>query len=1473
MRALGFVRMTAVLVAALVLAGLPAAPALGPSPVVFAAESADTTAVSGDATTTQPSSSSSDRLEEIEAWRSRTSRTWRLADGSFETELSTGSVHYPDGQGGWAPIDNRLVATASGWRNAANRYDATLPASAPGAVRVDAGGAWVSFALEDAADVAGSVSGATATYADVRAGVDLALTATADGLKEELVLADAAAASSFSFLVRAGGARPQLASDRSVRFVDAAGRQLFAFAAPFMVDAVDATSHRFDVALKPAGDAFRLTVTADPSWLDDPVRAWPVTVDPTVTLSPSQDCYLLTSDETQRCGTDALRVFADSAGTVRRSLLRFDVAAGLKDRARGGPVLVRTAELGLRKKDRTLNSTLPISVHRVTEAWDNNTTWTKRTATATWSTAGGSYAATPVLAASEGLEGTASQTGAAGWTYWYPTDLVQQWLDADHPDHGLLLAPAAGQTGDTAFHSAEATDATLRPTLRVFWEHALGNRAMYSYQDTQLGDRRTVRVNLGNGNLVVADTDLSIAGTAGHNLVAQRFYNNLSRHSHRFGDGWYATFGRNHELDVQLGGLQVTYRTVSGWAVTYLRNPDGSYTPTGRIDATLTRNADGTFTLEEHQSGVAHQFNAGGLLKRVEDRNGNTITYTYSGGQLVQVVDSQGRATNLTYTAAGLIETITGPAGRKYTYTYNANDQLTSVTDPSGAVTAFVYSATHEDLVEIREPEGRTTKLEYYLDADGLYNDRVKAITRVTDAVAGTGPTTSFAYHEDCTAADPANEARECTIVTDERGNNTTHYVDAQGRVDKAVDALGHARSSAYDANSNVLTLTGAGANATPTSLHYDTSNNVTQVTDPSGATSSLTYNDADNPYAADSYTAPQGTTVSYGYNLNGLLESITGGSAAETRYSIAYNSDGTIASTTAPNGAVTSYSYDAAGNRVGVDRPAPLGDLTLTVDAVSRVTSVTDGKGQSTKFGYDTLDRVTKITYHDGSTITYAYDALGNRTSTTESISGMVRTTEFVYDLRNHLDAEKRPDLTVHDYAYDAGGNLTSFTDPGGTVTYTYNPVNLVETVTEPSGAQTTFGYDENNNRTRTSYPNGVIQTANYDHANRLLSIGATDAAGNVLTNFAYDYISPATGQETTVRYSVTDNRTGATTTYGYDALTRLTSANNSGGDDYAYSYDINSNRTSISINGATTNATYNSADQLTDFGGDTFTYDANGNETARATGDGTTNFAYDVRNFTTQVAPPGASGIGYDYTGATQAQRLSAGGATFTNSPLGVASQTEALLHTYWTRDPAGQLISQRRGSTSHYYLFDALGSVVAVTDPTGAVTNRYTYSPYGRTTEERISGAIENPWRFAGEYHDESTGLYKIGARYYQPDLGRWTQTDPSGLEANPYLYVGANPISITDPTGFHGNYCTIVPDRAWSYDFSHACQAHDACYEAIRSGADVSRKACDVEFLDLMVVHCVTTYSGVTEVLCLDAAWAYYVGVRAAGFLFL
>jgi len=93
--------------------------------------------------------------------------------------------------------------------------------------------------------------------------------------------------------------------------------------------------------------------------------------------------------------------------------------------------------------------------------------------------------------------------------------------------------------------------------------------------------------------------------------------------------------------------------------------------------------------------------------------------------------------------------------------------------------------------------------------------------------------------------------------------------------------------------------------------------------------------------------------------------------------------------------------------------------------------------------------------------------------------------------------------------------------------------------------------------------------------------------------------------------------------------------------------------------------------------------------------------------------------------------------------------------------------------------------------LTDSNGTLVSTYQYDPYGNLTSS--TGSVTNPWRFAGGYFDSSTGLYKFGARYYDPTIGRWTQqdllrgslSDPTSL--NRYVYAGDDPVNLVDPSG--------------------------------------------------------------------------------------
>ncbi len=104
------------------------------------------------------------------------------------------------------------------------------------------------------------------------------------------------------------------------------------------------------------------------------------------------------------------------------------------------------------------------------------------------------------------------------------------------------------------------------------------------------------------------------------------------------------------------------------------------------------------------------------------------------------------------------------------------------------------------------------------------------------------------------------------------------------------------------------------------------------------------------------------------------------------------------------------------------------------------------------------------------------------------------------------------------------------------------------------------------------------------------------------------------------------------------------------------------------------------------------------------------------------------------------------------------------------------------------------DHLGSVVSVRGEDGSVIDQVVYRPYGSTVPSGAGAPASTPsFAFTGQRHEGSMGIYDYRARWYDPNLGRFLQTDPlvPGLynpqALNAYSYVLNDPVNLIDPTG--------------------------------------------------------------------------------------
>jgi len=115
--------------------------------------------------------------------------------------------------------------------------------------------------------------------------------------------------------------------------------------------------------------------------------------------------------------------------------------------------------------------------------------------------------------------------------------------------------------------------------------------------------------------------------------------------------------------------------------------------------------------------------------------------------------------------------------------------------------------------------------------------------------------------------------------------------------------------------------------------------------------------------------------------------------------------------------------------------------------------------------------------------------------------------------------------------------------------------------------------------------------------------------------------------------------------------------------------------------------------------------------------------------------------------------------------------------------------------------YHIKDAHGDVIGLWDEFNRPLDSISYDPYGNqlSTElsvwdgnmlqvlQRKEEGVSSPFGYCGEYTDAETGFVYLRARYYDTQVGRFTQEDPIAAGLNWYAYCGNNPIMNVDPDG--------------------------------------------------------------------------------------
>ncbi len=671
---------------------------------------------------------------------------------------------------------------------------------------------------------------------------------------------------------------------------------------------------------------------------------------------------------------------------------------------------------------------------------------------------------------------------------------------------------------------------------------------------------------------------------------------------------------------------------------------------------------------------------------------------------------------------------------------------------------------------------------------------------------------TAYQGADETDVTPPAGGTPTATL-TDGRGQTTElKQFDGQsptGTYDKTLYT--------YDSSGNNVTKTGPLPSATDPdstagkavtwSSSYDLLGNVVSSKDPDTGTTTTTYDDDGEVLTARDNAGKRSLTYDYDA-LGRKLHEYNGTST-----------DGSL---------LAAWTYDPSG---------ALGQM------ASSTSYGASGKPEYTAsiLGYDvgyqptkTVTTVPAGVYHNASPITYT------STNTYTPVQALPDTTRMATTGAGSL----LPDETVH-HGYNGTGLPTTLGGSDVYVAWTnYTPLGQVTRATmgnQPAQVVTTNNWEAATGRLLTATTNAENSTAavdtvsyTYDASGRITSDSdAQDAAHTDTQCYTYDYLSRLTQawtdtQGTNTAPSPSINGIG-------DCNSATPKASNIGGPTpywQSYTYDVSGDRTAKTDHDPTgdtakdvvTKEAYDSpgsthaVSQVT-VGQTTqnYTYDADGNPTAIAT----TNSANAQDNqdaklawtatgklstLTTDKTGTEQHATGYHYDADdNQVARTDDGTTTLYlgSDELTIGSDgtvTQATRYYAMAGAPTAVRTATAGKSTSTlgYLVSDPQGTATIDIDAATLAVTRRAYTPFG----EARAGDAAGPWPgdkgFVGGTQDTTTGLTNLGAREYDPALGRFLSPDPLLVNDDPqqwngYAYADNNPVDNADPSGLRTADC--------------------------------------------------------------------------------
>jgi RHS repeat-associated protein len=862
-----------------------------------------------------------------------------------------------------------------------------------------------------------------------------------------------------------------------------------------------------------------------------------------------------------------------------------------------------------------------------------------------------------------------------------------------------------------------------------------------------------------------------------------------------------------------------------------------------------------------------------GLVKTETSETGTT-TYEYDRfGNVKKTIDPDNSVTIMEYYNNGLLKKMTQDNGTPnntsddeiFTFEYDKLGRETYTNYGDGISVKYDYSGAGGDWTKLEAPT--IGKIERKLTADG----------KLGGWITPDGGTPTFKY----------DKAGRLFRETDASGNDTTEYgYDAAGRLTTVKDLrTGAVSSKIYDAGGRVIeeidptksftrykfnTRTGrldstergkylvnaAGeivvdANNKPVvdttvviqTFTYEYNGLQTTVIDPLGRrTTSVTdeyYLPKETIYQLrNGQTFREKTEYLYTSNLQEAKDyptrvvDIGGNDRVFT-----YESGSLKTATDLANNPYT-YTYGDGGLEK-ITGPGPTGEkLEYRYDALGNLERVIYGNDTFKRMTYRSTDnRLETMTLPSGETLLYDYFSDGQVKSQTTKKNGVVTgttgftytkegalktitdgtgTTTYRYDINNRLEGMDYANGSSISYTYDIIGRIKTVTEKGSatatayTTEYKYDAFGNLNWIKDPAQGITTMKYDVVNRLKERTLPNGVKTVYDYDDLNRIQSIVHTNAQGQVLTSVSYERkgigepskITREDGSYTKLEYDDAlrvkkesyynaANTLLNETTYTYDADGKRRVQSNTTNGNRTFTYTPGFQLDTVQETGETENYDYDTDGRLTLISRDGKTLDLEHDTYDRLT---------EVENETT------GEKVKYIYDG--QGNRVKAIKGSQERRFLVAPAMGGGLESTDLITDGSGNLISNYiygggsspfmrldANGNAVYYLTDAMGTVIGLANSSGQSTGKFLYDAFGNVLSQ-VGGAntaAGGDFRFQGQWLEQESGLYHFRARDYDPKTGLFLSRDPVDIiemepeSFNPYQFVYNNPYVYSDPTG--------------------------------------------------------------------------------------